>query len=338
MKQILMVCGALLLVALLLPLLSGKSRAVPGIPELQPRVQVGQAPQASTAPEEKEAPVSGSDGLTMIRVQTAGGVVTLRLSELLAGVVAGEMPAAFPPEALKAQAVAARTYILHEMSAGEKHPGADVCDDPACCAIYRPLSQTAEGWGERADEYVQKVESAVLETDGQIVVYDGEPILAVFHAVSSGKTERSADVWGTDLPYLQSVESPGEERSANFRSSVTMTVAECRAAILSVWPDAVLEGAPAKWFAEIVRTRSGAIKTLSVGGVPVTGGQARAAFGLRSAHFDVSADGDAVTFDVIGYGHGVGMSQTGAAAMAEGGADYKQILARYYPGTEIAHG
>ena len=256
----------------------------------------------------------------------------------LLGVVRAEMPAAFHEEALKAQTVAARTYVLHKIAGGgsANHPQADACDDITCCQAYKSQTDAAADWGEHAAEYEEKVHRAVTETDGECVLYEGAPVLAVFHSSSAGTTQDSQSVWSASLPYLQSVETPeGEDTVPNYHSTATFSAGELRDLLREALPETVLEGSPSNWFTNIVQQPGGMVTSLSVGGVEVGGNRLRTILDLRSACFTIAFDGDEVTFSVSGYGHGVGMSQYGANVLAEDGMTYREILKWYYTGTEV---
>lgn len=283
------------------------------------------------------APVAGWDREESLRLlRTDGTVEELTLEEYLWGVTAAEMPASFRLEALKAQTVAARTYCLYQQAGeGEKHPGADVCGDYTCCQAYLTPEQAAVGWGERTEEYTEKIRRAVEETDGLLCLYDGAPIDAVFFSSAGGRTSDAAAVWGTDVPYLQAVDSPEGEEVPGWQTMVTFTPEEFTSRLRSVYPAAVLGEDPEKWFHDMATDDSGMVTTVGVGDVSMSGGQARSLFGLRSAHFTAAATGEGVTFWVTGYGHGVGLSQYGANAMASEGKSFREILEWYYKGATV---
>lgn len=255
----------------------------------------------------------------------------------LFGVLRAEMPASFHEEALKAQAVAARTYILHKI-AGAAVPTTPR-PTPVTISIAVSLTRakrTPPPAGESAQEYEAKIRRAVEETDGECILYDGAPVLAVFHSSSSGTTQDAQTVWSASLPYLQSVETPENEESVpNYLSTASFTGSALREKLLSALPDAKLEGSPSNWFTNIQQQPGGTVTKLSVGGVEVAGNRLRTILGLRSACFTISFDGDSVTFSVAGYGHGVGMSQYGANVLADGGMGYQEILEWYYTGAEV---
>jgi len=255
-----------------------------------------------------------------------------------AGFLRAEMPASFELEALKAQAVAARTYTLHKMAQGAiaRHPDADACDDITCCKAYETAEDAAAGWGAGALYYEEKLARAVAETDGEVIVYDGEPVLAVFFSSAAGHTQGAGEVWQTDLPYLQSVDSPEDDSLVpNYYSVVTFTAQEFRDRFLAVYPAAKLNGDAGSFLTDITRNDAGFVSTLRVGGVTVRGNELRTILGLRSPSFTVEVSGDTLTFHVTGYGHGVGMSQYGANAMAKEGYSCEEILEHYFTGAQV---
>ena len=277
-------------------------------------------------------PVSGWDGSQTLRFLGSGGEVeVMTLRDYLWGVVAAEMPAAFQPEALKAQAVAARTYCFHLRQApGDKHPDADVCGDYTCCQAYLTRAQAEENWGEDASRYVDKITQALDETDGLLCLYGGTPIDALFFSSAAGNTLDAVEVWGSEVPYLRSVTSPEGEEVPGWQTVVSFTPAEFSARFSESYPQAEFSGKPETWISVPALGPSGTVARMDIGGVEVTGAQVRQALGLRSAHFSVEAGEEEITFQVTGYGHGVGMSQYGANAMAKEGKTFAQILTWYY--------
>lgn len=289
-------------------------------------------------PEDDTPFVSGEqDGERLLRVLNGDTVEEMDLGNYLVGVVRAEMPASFQPEALKAQAVAARTYTLYKLHNGGNHgETADICTSPACCQAYISEERARENWGRNADQNEKKIEEAVKSTDGQILSYGGQPILAVFHASSAGQTRAAGDVWMNDVPYLQSVSSPEPgDRIPNYHSRKEFTAEEFRTKILAAKPQADLSGPISGWLKNPMTDQAGSVETVSVGGISVKGSTLREILGLRSACFTWEAQGDKLVFFVTGHGHGVGMSQYGADQMAEDGRDYREILAHYYPGTTL---
>ena len=278
------------------------------------------------------------DSTRTLRVLHGGSVEEMPMDEYLLGVLRAEMPASFEPEALKAQAIAARTYTLYKMAQGPiaRHPDADACDDITCCMAYETAAEAAVGWGLGARRYEQKLARAVAETDGEVIVYDGTPVLAVFFSSAAGHTQGAGEVWQTDLPYLQSVESPEDDSLVpNYYSVVTFTAQEFRDRFCAVYPAAKLSGDASGFLTDIERNDAGFVSTLRVGGVSVRGNELRTILGLRSPSFTVEADSGSLTFHVTGYGHGVGMSQYGANAMAKEGCSCEEILEHYFTGAQV---
>ncbi len=275
---------------------------------------------------------------------TTKKVFETTLEEYIVGVVLAEMPANFELEALKAQAVAARTYTYKKMLAGDNadHPGCAVCTDSAHCQAWRALTAVTastpkpDGTGAMtATEKIAKVQKAVSETAGMIACYEGYPIEALYHSCSGGMTENVENVWGgTSVPYLVAVESPGEETAGtSYKDSVTMTKKEFIAKLQEANPafsattDNVFTG-----MGQIKRSASGRIKSMQIGGVAFSGKELRSIFQLRSAHIRFSEDGENITLITYGFGHGVGLSQYGANARALEGMNYEEILQFYYKG------
>ena len=297
-------------------------------------------PAAEPEPAAPETAAVHHDRDVTLTIQDGDTTEQMTLERYLTGVVRGEMPASFEMEALRAQAAAERSYVYYQLAAGRKdaHPDADFCTDHTCCSAY--LSETAarEKWGGDFAPWNTRVEQAVSDTDGQVVLYNGRPILAVFHSSSAGRTAAAGDVWSGDLPYLVSVDSPeGEETVPNYYSTVTFTAAEAKEKLLAAHPELKLSGTPDRWFGAAAENGSGRVETVSVGGTDIEGTELRRIFGLRSACFTVAADSESVTFRVTGYGHGVGMSQYGAHQLAREGKTWQEILEWYYTGATVGN-
>lgn len=297
-------------------------------------------PAAEPEPAAPETAAVHHDRDVTLTIRDGDTTEQMTLERYLTGVVRGEMPASFEMEALRAQAAAERSYVYYQLAAGRKdaHPDADFCTDHTCCSAY--LSETAarEKWGGDFAPWNTRVEQAVSDTDGQVVLYNGRPILAVFHSSSAGRTAAAGDVWSGDLPYLVSVDSPeGEETVPNYYSTVTFTAAEAKEKLLAAYPELKLSGTPDRWFGAAAENGSGRVETVSVGGTDIEGTELRQIFGLRSACFTVAADSESVTFRVTGYGHGVGMSQYGANQLAREGKTWQEILEWYYTGATVGN-
>ncbi len=303
------------------------------------REDAGELPEAPEPPAAAEEAAHGMpDGETVLRVLHDGAVEEMTMDRYLLGVLRAEMPASFEIEALKAQAVAARTYTLYKMRGGPiaNHPDADACDDINCCKAYKSAEDAAAEWGGMALYYEEKLARAVAQTDGQAVLYGGEPILAVFCSSTAGHTQNAGAVWQSDLPYLQSVDSPEtEELVPNYYSVASFSPAEFRTLLHQTHPEADLSGAPEGWITNVARSDAGFVTTLDVGGVTLRGNELRTILSLRSPAFTVDAEADGITFHVTGYGHGVGMSQYGANALALEGMNAREILEHYFPGARV---
>lgn len=255
-------------------------------------------------------------------------ICNMELDEYLLGVLLQEMPASFEQEAKKAQAVVARTYALRTYEKAVKHAQGAVCTDHTCCQAYiDPADYLANG-GTR--EAVEAAAKAIADTRDLVLVYGGKLIDATYFSCSGGRTEDAAAVWGADVPYLQSVESPGEENVSYYTDTVYFTAREF-AQTLGV----SLKGLPATWLGSITRTQGGGVATMEIGGKVYPGTVLRQKLGLRSTAFYITAVADTVTITTKGYGHRVGMSQYGADAMAVNGKSYEEILLHYYTGAQL---
>ena len=313
MKRLILIPLAVILLCCTPFFLFSEGKAEP----LQTPTAVTQAPTVQKA--------TPFDTETTLRVLTASGVREMTLRDYLIGTLLAEMPADFPPEALRAQAIASRTFALRKAETG-KHIGADVCTDYACC----------QGWDEDGTaEEIEQITQAVCDTDGLVVTYGGTLIDATFFSCSGGKTEAALAVWGSDIPYLQSVDSPGEEDAPRYTDTVIFNAGEFAEHIHDLCPESNLSGSPVNWFGEISRTVGGGIDTVFIGGTAIKGTALRTALSLRSTDMDFAVTESEITVTTCGFGHRVGLSQYGAKVMAEGGSDFAEILTHYYPGTEI---
>ena len=274
-----------------------------------------------------------------------GETKDVNFEEYLVCVVSAEVPASFEEEAIKAQAVAARTYIYNKYKkftenpslAPDEHKTAIVCTDSKHCCAYYSKEKLAEIHGDEwMKKYYGKLFDAVSETRGEIVAYGAEPIVAVFHSSAGGcRTENSSEVWGGSFPYLVSVESPDEDKREGYNSTVRVTCDEFCQKINEQFPEALLGDDRSVWLGDISYTAGNSVNYINIGSTAVKGTQMRSIFGLKSACFEISMLDDSITFSVHGSGHGVGMSQHGANIMAQKGSTYKEILTHYYTGTEI---
>lgn len=334
MKRNLIYAAALFLIMLIIPFLAMGGKAQ------EPSSSESPSSQQSEQSETPSSPTEAEPQSFKILDKSTGEIVTVNNEDFYYGGVAAEMPPSFEPEALKAQAVAAYTYYSHLRQQQLENPspdlkGADFSADLSNGAVYWSKSKMQESWGDHFDEYYKKLSEAIKPVVGQVLKSDNQPIVAAFHAISGGTTETSADIFGGEKNYLVAVPSPGDLLSPNYQTSVELTADEFKAAALAKWPDITFEGEPQTWVGEAKRTTSGTVKTIQLGNKEVSGSDVRTAFSLRSANFDLLYAGEKFVFTVRGYGHGVGMSQYGANYMAQQGSDYKQILAWYYPNTQL---
>ena len=280
------------------------------------------------------APSADEPEARTVQLKTEDGVETVDEDTYLTAVVLSEMPASFEPEALAAQAVAARTFLARQRLAG-KHMDGDVCADSACCQAWSSEATLEAKYGVELPQYWDKASAAVAETAGEILTYDGAPIEAVYFSCYGGSTEAAVAVWGTDVPYLQAVESPGEQDALRYESEAAFPEDELRAILNKAAPEAKLDGPSEGWFGELFLTEGGGVASVTIGGEDFTGTQLRSLLGLNSTRFTVTCGDGEVVFHVRGFGHRVGMSQYGANAMAKLGFDYRAILQYYYRGAGI---
>jgi len=234
-----------------------------------------------------------------------GEIEEIELDEYLYGVVASEMPASFEMEALKAQAVVARTYTIYKIINGSKHENANICDDASCCQAWISKEDRFAKWkAEEAESNWNKIVEAVESTKGEIITYNGSPINAFFHSNSGGKTEIVSNVWGgTDLPYLQTVTTSGEDTYSQYSSSVTVTNEELIEKIKEYHADISINFEDAEAIKILEHTESGRVQKLKMGNIEISGVEARNIIGLKSANFVIERLEDSITFNVIGYGH-----------------------------------
>lgn len=344
MKKIALISLFVLLLALVLPLI-----LVPGFYFYRPEEDL--EPEEPSLEEEIQEieevpnppsilPMAGQDANLILTVATESGVVYMSMEEYLIGVVAAEMPARFHREALRAQAVAARTYSLHRMllEPASRHPNAYVCTSYACCKAYHDMESLQERWGDDFDYYIAIIQGAVNDTDGIVVLFEDMPILAAFHSSSYGFTEASGSIWNP-VPYLQSVESfESAEDVPRFYDVVELSFPEFRTiAQNNISGTNLRDDNTPYWISDITYTPSGRLAHLQIGGVEVTGAQFRRIFSLRSARVMLSFSQEGITITTGGWGHGVGMSQFGANTMANAGANFTEILLWYYTDVTLGH-
>lgn len=266
-----------------------------------------------------------------LKLSQTGEIITISAEDYIFGVVAAEMPALYENEALKAQAVAAYTYYINkkEAYAAEEF---DITDDYTQDQSFITALAAREKWGSGADEYENKIRSAVKSVLGKRVLYNGAPANTVYHAISFGVTENCAEVWGSELAYLTTVDSSWDKLEKNYLSEKVVTAAELQQALAQV---TTIQNLNENCITDIVRTQAGTVKTLNVAGVSISGADFRKLLSLRSANFEVAFSSGSYTFTTKGYGHSLGMSQYGAHYLAMQGKSYKEILQHYYKGCEV---
>lgn len=273
-----------------------------------------------------------------VYITETGEIEEVNLEDYICGVVSNEMPANFEKEALKAQAVTARTYLASKkLNRCTLHEGIDICDSTHC-QVYTSKEKRLEKWdADYANEYWNKIKEAVDETSGQVLSYEGELVLyPQFFSTSSGQTENSEDVYLGEIPYLRSVASTGEESAPKYTSDKTLKISDFVYLLNSNFTNlnVTVENIKNNFNIKSSSAAGGVIK-LNINNVEIRGVDFRKALSLNSTNFTYEFNGDYITFHCKGYGHGVGMSQWGANAMAKNGSNYEEILKHYYTGVEI---
>ena len=282
----------------------------------------GNSNSSPTTPEPVTPPAVQEQQVTIHR--SNGSVITLSMTDYLIGVVGAEMPASFPLEALKAQAVVARTYALKRISNSQK------LTDTVSTQAYKDNNQLKAMWQGNFDTYYNKIKLAVTSTNNMTIKYNGTYIDAVYHSTSNGRTEDAAHVWGNSVPYLKSVESSWDRNASSYlrteekELSVLLTLLG-----IDLSDESSIE--------IISRNNSGRVSNVKIGNKNYSGVELRNLLGLRSADFDLEVQNNKVIITTRGYGHGVGMSQYGAKGMAENGYNYQQILRHYYQGISLSN-
>lgn len=257
-----------------------------------------------------------------------GAVQQEEMDEYLVCVLLAEVPASFEPEALKAQAVAARTYARKAWETGGKHKDGSVCTMSGCCQSYMERETYLQNGG--TEDGIAAITRAVAATSGQCLKYEDSLIEATYFSCSGGTTEDALSVWGTDYPYLCSVDSPGEEAAVWHSDQVTFTQEQFCEKL-----GRAFTGNPETWIETVEYTTGGGVETMTIQGQAYSGTELRSLLGLRSTDFEIQTAEDAIVITTHGYGHRVGMSQYGAEAMAVNGSSYREILSHYYPGTQL---
>lgn len=282
--------------------------------------------------------VSDSEDYISVMSASTGDIEKVKLREYVIGSVAAEMPASYHTEALKAQAVASYTYAKKVGEQNEKYKEsslgeADITDSPDTHQGYINEKQRKEKWGDNFDEYEKKIEAAVDEVFGTYMTYNGETALAVYHSNSAGKTQSAETLWGSEIPYLISVESPGDKLSPDYVGTQTFDADEFKKCAKGC--DIKLSGDEAEWVGELTKAESGYVMSVRLGSTEVSASKFREEFGLKSCSFDIEYAEGKFTVTCYGYGHGAGMSQYGADYMARQGSAWREILKHYYTGIEL---
>lgn len=290
---------------------------------------------SETAPDSATVPPSDQDSESFLLAdQSAGAVVSVPRREYLIGAVAAEMPISWPDEALKAQAIAAHSYALYCRDHAAEPASGWLSVDPVRRQGYLTDAVLRSYWGTAYEENYARLSALVDNVLTDVLYYGSAPAGTSYFAISNGMTEASENVWGTALPYLVAVDSSTDLNADNYLYTVQFTAEQMQQALsgLGLLPD---PAAPASWFGEAALTPSGYVASLPVCGQSVTGPALRKALGLRSACFTVQYQEGSFLLTTKGYGHGVGLSQWGAKALAEQGQSAEEILAHYFPGTEL---
>lgn len=352
MKKLIYYAGLMIFVILLLPMLivksCGKAPEKEDIP--QSLDQAGPTEQAKKTEHTEKVKKKPENNQYIISVydNELKKSEEMDLEEYIKGVVAAEMPAEFHPEALKAQAIAARTYAygrfsgVYESKKGV-HDGIDVCKDSTHCQAWISKEAALKKWNVFfAIRYWNKISKAVDSTKGLIVVYDGKVANTLFHSSSSARTENSEDVWpGVSVPYLRSVVSTGDEEAKDFETSIKIKSSEVSKKLKQAYPEFEYDGDLFDNINVLEYTEGGNVKNIKIGNIILKGTELRTLLGLRSANFVIerlgsgTGDKEMLRITTKGYGHGVGMSQWGANYLAKTGGTYLEILKHYYTGIDV---
>lgn len=329
MKKAWLYFFAFLFICFLLPALLTKKEK-----ETNSNILVNEA-QANTQENKSQYDYKNYGTIKLLHKNT-GEVEEVKLDDYLCNVVSAEMPADYEKEALKAQAIVARTYTVYKIN-NKKHDNSDICDDSACCQAWISKEDRLVRWEEsKRENNWKKIEEAVNETKGKIITYNNEPINAFFHSNSGGTTEVPANVWGgTGYPYLQVVQTAGEEGYNQYASEVEFTNEELINKLKEKYSDIQIDFNNDEEIRILEHTDSNRVKTIKFGNHEISGVEARSILGLKSTNFEIEKQDGKIKFSVKGYGHGVGMSQTGADTMAKEGKNYEEIIKHFYIGVEI---
>jgi stage II sporulation protein D len=271
------------------------------------------------------------DESVSVFVVSADKTVDLKVYDYLVGAVAAEMPASFQSEALKAQAVACYSYMMW-LKNNSDNAEYDITSDPSVHQGYLTKDEMKEKWGDKYEFYHQKISDAVSAVQGQYLTYEGEAVLALFHAISPGTTQESSDVWESPLPYIKSKPAPGDSLSPDFDCVVTVPCRKIRE-IFEI-SDNIKDSELVDIFS---LSDSSFIKEITLGNKSVSAGDIASELGLNSPYFTAEYKEGNYIFKVKGKGHGLGMSQYSADYMARQGSTYEEILTHFYSGVKLRH-
>lgn len=337
MKKFLIYLLSFILIIFIIPaLLTKRTTTTSSKEENNNQKTINQDEKQTTETNSKNEYNYNQYGTISLLHKKTGEVEQVKLDDYLCNVVSAEMPATFEQEALKAQAIVARTYTIYKIL-NKKHDNADICDDSTCCQAWISKEDRLAKWEEdQRESNWQKICNAVNDTSGKIITYENKPIDAFFHSNSGGITEVPVNVWGgTGYPYLQSVETSGEDGYTQYSSEVVLSQEELINKLKEKYTDISIDFANSDDIKILEYTESTRVKTVKFGNHEISGVEARTLFGLKSTNFEITRDGDNIKFSVKGYGHGVGMSQTGADSMAKQGNSADDIIKHFYTGVEI---
>lgn len=331
--------------AALIPLSAiGTEAALPasGAPSSIQKGNSSQPPQSesqSTKPPEKLQPPEAVGSFKIFN-QSTGKVFTMSAKDFVRGAVAAEMPASYEPEALKAQAVAAYTYAVRQSMVQDQTPnpdlkGADFAADPENYKVCITKDMAKQFYGDNFDVLWSKVVKAADSVSGEVLTYEGLPIAAAYHAISSGRTEAAENIWGQSLPCITPVDSEWDVYAPGYASQEIFNKSKIQLLFTDTYPEMKLSTNPEGWIEILERSYATYVTKLRVGDVEMEGRELRTLLGLRSTCFEVKYVGGNFIFDVRGYGHGAGLSQYGADYMARQGSTYEEILAHYYPDSQL---
>lgn len=332
MKKILIYLLSFILICFVIPAILTK-RTVNTISQENTNIENQQSQQDKE--NEQNYQYSKYGTITLLHKKT-GNTEQVNIDDYLCNVVSAEMPADFEIEALKAQAIVARTYTIYKIL-NKKHENADICDDSTCCQAWISKEDRLARWEEsKRENNWQKINDCINSTKGKIITYNNQPINAFFHSNSGGVTEIPVNVWGgTGYPYLQSVETSGEDAYNQYASEVVFTQEELINKLKQKYSDISIDFSNENEIKILEYTESTRVKTVKFGNHELSGVETRSLLGLKSTNFEITKEEDKIKFSVKGYGHGVGMSQTGADSMAKQGSTAEDIIKHFYAGVEI---